>query len=77
MPDEPAVAAQDLHSAAKSRRRSRRWLIAGAVVVAVATAGFVVSRNDRSSSAADTGEAPRFVDDTGLSGVDHSYEGEY
>jgi hypothetical protein len=77
MPDEPAAAAQDLHSASTSVRR--RWWIAGAVVVAVAVAatGLVVSRNGRSSSTADTGQAPKFVDDTGLSGVDHSYEGEY
>ena len=75
MPDEPAVAAQDLASASRSRRW--RWLIAGAVVVAVAATGLVVSRSGESSSAVDPGEAPRFVDDTALSGVDHSYEGAY
>ena len=76
MPDEPATAAQDLHSTSTSARR--RWWIAGAVVVAAAVAAtvLVVSRNGGSSSAADTGEAPRFVDDTDLSGVEHSYEGE-
>jgi hypothetical protein len=74
MPDEPAVAAQDHHS---SRSPRGRWLIAGALAVAVAVAatGFVVSRNGRSSSASVTGAAPRFADDTALSGVDHSYEG--
>jgi hypothetical protein len=75
MPDEPAVAAQDLHSTSRSRRR--RWLVVGAVVVAVAATGLVVSRNSDSSSAADPGEAPRFVDDTMVSGIEHSYEGAY
>ena len=75
MPDEPAAAAQDLRSASRSPRG--RWLIAGAVLVAVAATGLVVSRNSGSSSAADTGEAPRFVDDTARSGIDHSYEGGY
>jgi hypothetical protein len=43
----------------------------------MAATGFVVSRNDRSASVDTTGEAPRFVDDTMASGVDHSYDGEY
>jgi hypothetical protein len=75
MPDEPAVAAQDSHPAPRSPRG--RWLLAGAVLLAVVAAALVISRSDRSSSAADTGAAPRFVDDTVRSGVDHSYEGEY
>jgi hypothetical protein len=75
MLDEPAAAAQDRHPASKSPRA--RWLIAGVALVAVAAAGLVVSRTGRSSSAADAGEAPTFVDDTTLSGIEHTYEGAY
>ncbi len=74
MPDESADAAQDRSSHA----RSSRWPAVGALVVAlVLVAGLLVWRSGRSSSAADTGDAPRFVDDTSGSGVDHSYEGAY
>jgi hypothetical protein len=53
------------------------WLgIVALVGVAVGVAAIVVSRDGGSSSAADAGVAPRFVDDTARSGIDHSYEGD-
>jgi hypothetical protein len=52
------------------------WLGIGALAVMGGMAVIVVSRDGGSSSAADAGQAPRFVDDTSESGVDHSYEGD-
>ena len=76
MSDESAVAAQD--RSAHPRPSRSRWLAVGAlVVVLVVIAALAVWRSGRSSSAADIGDAPRFVDDTSGSGIDHSYEGAY
>ncbi len=76
MTDESVVAAADHTSNAK---RSRVLLAAaGAVIlVLVLVAVLAVWRSGPSSSAADTGDAPHFVDDTTGSGIDHSYEGAY
>ncbi len=52
------------------------WLGIGALAAVGGVAVIVVSREGGSSSAADAGQAPRFVDDTSQSGVDHSYEGD-
>jgi hypothetical protein len=75
MSDEPAV---DDRSSPVRRSRPRWAAVVGALaVVLVAGAALAVWRSDSSSSAATTGEAPRFVDDTDGSGIDHSYEGAY
>ncbi len=76
MSDEPLVPAED--HATHARRSRSTWLVVGALVVAlVGGAGLVVWRSGSSSSAAATGDAPRFVDDTTASGIDHSYDGAY
>ncbi|HYN32113.1 MAG TPA: CRTAC1 family protein [Ilumatobacteraceae bacterium] len=74
MSDEPVVPDPATHA----RRSRSTWLAVGAVVVVLVTIGaLAVWRSGSSSSAADTGDAPRFVDDTTGSGIDHSYEGAY
>ncbi len=76
MPDESASADPDRPT--QTRHSRSRWLVVGALVVVLAAGAVVVAwRSGRSSSAADIGDAPRFVDDTSASGIDHSYEGAY
>jgi len=76
MPDESADAAQD--RSAEARPSRSLWPAAGAIALAlVLVAGLLAWRGGQSSSMADTGDAPRFVDDTSGSSVDHSYEGAY
>jgi hypothetical protein len=71
MPDELAVTAED-----GRRMRTPTWLAVGVVTVAlVGVGGVILSRSVESSPAPTVGEAPRFVDDTDESGVDHSYTG--
>jgi enediyne biosynthesis protein E4 len=73
MPDEVALSAE----AGNRRRRARPWLLLGMVAIVLAVVvGATVWRGARSSPAADAvGEAPRFVDDSDQSGVDHAYTG--
>ena len=76
MPDVSAATAQG----PSSPRRISTWrsLAAGALVVAlVAVAALALWSSSRSSSAADAGDAPKFVDDTATSGIEHSYAGGY
>ena len=47
------------------------------MVVLAVVAAVVAWRGGRSSSAADIGDAPRFVDDTSASSIEHSYDGVY
>jgi len=47
------------------------------VVVLAVVAAVAAWRGGRSSSAADIGDAPRFVDDTSASSIEHSYDGAY
>ena len=76
MPDELAAAASDRPPHVRPSRS--RWIAVGAlVVVLAAVAALAVWRSGRSSSAADVGDPPRFVNDTSSSGIDHSYEGAY
>lgn len=76
MPDESAVTDQDRPAPARTST-SRNVFVGACLVVLVAAAGLAIWRSTGSSSAADTGDAPRFVDDTGSSRIDHSYEGAY
>jgi enediyne biosynthesis protein E4 len=72
MPNELAVTAEDV----RRRTRPRTWRVLGIAAVAVSAVGGVVAwRSVESSPARALGEAPTFVDDTGASGVDHSYTG--
>ena len=74
MPDEMAVTAEG----ERRPTTTRPWLVAvAAAAVVVAVVAVVMWRNVGSSPAAATGEAPLFVDDTGVSGIEHSYTGAY
>jgi hypothetical protein len=75
MSDEPVIPVEDHSTQVRSSRST--WLAVGALVVVAMIGALLVWRNGQSSSAAATGDAPRFVDDTTGSGVDHSYEGAY
>jgi hypothetical protein len=77
MPDELAVTAED----GWRRTRPRTWRVLGIAAVAVAAVavaavgGVVAWRSVESSPPRALGEAPTFVDDTGVSGIVHSYTG--
>jgi hypothetical protein len=65
------------HSAQARPTRSKWPAVGVLVVVLVAIGALAAWRSGGSSSATTTGDAPRFVDDTTGSGIDHSYEGAY
>ncbi len=75
-PITPAV-----HDDAGAHRRTRRrwWSAAAAAVVLITIGGGAVVISDTSTSeeSSEADPAPRFVDDTATSGVDHSYTGDF
>ena len=77
MSDEPAVADDYLSSGATGTRSKRLavGVLGVALVITLVIAAGLVWRSGNSSSATDTGDAPRFIYDTSGSGIDHSYEG--
>jgi enediyne biosynthesis protein E4 len=72
MPDEFADSAE----AGRRRTRRRRWRALGAAAAAFVVIGGVITwRGSASPPAVAVGEAPRFVDDSVRSGIDHAYTG--
>lgn len=73
MSDEPAVAAED-EPRRPTRSRSRWWAVGAVAVVAAAVVAVLVGRAGGPATSG-AGAAPRFVDETSASGIDHRYEG--
>ena len=60
---------------ARTRRRVPWWAVAGPLAIVVGVIALVVSAQGGTDEPAGAAPAPRFVDDTSDSGVDHSYTG--
>ena len=75
------VPAPTPHDGARHTRRSRsRWALITAVVVVLAVVvvvALVLTAWRTGRSAANAGEAPRFVDETTAAGIAHTYDGEF
>ena len=69
-PIDPPVSA-----ASRTRRRIPWWAVAAPVAVVVGVVAFVVAAPGGTDEPEGAAPAPRFVDDTSVSGVDHSYTG--
>ena len=80
VPDEPALPAED--GPRDVNRSWPRWrvfsaLAVGLVVVGGAALVLPAWRTGRSGSSATAAGAPRFVNDTSVAGIDHTYSGEF
>ncbi|MGB7880606.1 MAG: hypothetical protein WBL31_17705, partial [Ilumatobacteraceae bacterium] len=60
---------------ARTRRRVPWWAVAAPLVMVVGVVALVVAAPGGSDEPAGAAPAPRFVDDTSVSGIDHSYTG--
>ncbi len=76
VPDEKATDV-GVGSSRPRRMPSLRWVAGSILVVTVAAAGSALLRTGGSPATATAAAAPRFVDETNGSGIDHSYSGAF